>query len=138
MAPKTALDVVREFEDLFMANRDDFTKVLPVVHEQIVIHEAASLPYGGEHRGHDGWLELARTFISTWEPTAPIRADFKQCADDEVVVRVELEVIARATGRPFTLKIAEFHRVEDGKIRETTIYYYDTAAMLAVLEPEGR
>ena len=45
------------------------------------------------------------------------------------------DVVARATGKPVQLRIAEFHRVRDGKIRETTIYYWDTAAMLAALTP---
>ena len=51
------------------------------------------------------------------------------------MARVNLNVCARATGKEIQLRIAEFHRVADGKIRETTIYYWDTASMLAALTP---
>ena len=106
-----------------------------VVGEDIVTYEAPSLPYGGEHVGHDGWLALARAFTETWDLTGKLDAEFLDCGNDVVAARVELDVVARSTGKPVRLKIAEFHRVREGKIRETTIYYWDTAAMLEALMP---
>ncbi len=137
MSNLSPLEVVQTFEELFMKHRPHFEDVLPVVHEDIVIHEAPSVPYAGEHRGHAGWLALARSFSDTWEPTAPIECRFDAVGEDEVVARVKLDVIARPTGKPITLRIAEFHRVRDGKICETTIYYWDTAAMVEALTPSS-
>src|SRR5437868_624362 len=131
--PSEAMQVVQRFEELFMEGNLD--AVLPVVGEDIITYEAPSLPYGGEHVGHHGWLGLARAFTETWELTGKLDAEFLDCGNDVVAARVELDVVARSTGKPVRLKIAEFHRVRDGKIRETTIYYWDTAAMLAALTP---
>lgn len=126
-----AMSVVRRFEELFMEG--DFEKVLSVIHEDMVTHEAPSLPYGGDHVGREGWLGLARNFTETWEPTAPIKCDFQDCGPNQVIAFVELDVRARATGKALTLKIAELHRIQDGKIAESTIYYWDTAAILDAL-----
>lgn len=135
MSELTPLQVVERFEELFMKHNPNFEHVLPVVHEEIVIYEPPSVPYAGEFHGHDGWQDLARQFSETWEPTAQIQCQYDPVGDDEVLVRVELDVIAKPTGKPYTLKIAEFHRVRDGKICETNIYYWDTAGMRDVLTP---
>jgi ketosteroid isomerase-like protein len=128
-----AMKVVERFEELFMEG--DLQAVLEVVAEDIVTYEAPSLPYAGEHVGHDGWLHLAEAFNATWEPTGELHCEFLDCGHNVVAARVELDVVARATGKPVQLRIAEFHKVRDGKIQETTIYYWDTAAMLDALAP---
>ena len=51
------VEVVQRFEDAFV--RGDIEEVLSLVAEDIVVHEAPSPPYPGEHRGHDGFLALA-------------------------------------------------------------------------------
>jgi hypothetical protein len=37
-------------------------------HRDIVIHEAACLPYGGDYHGLTGAVEHARAFLATWSP----------------------------------------------------------------------
>jgi len=128
-----AMEVVERFEALFMEG--DLQKVLEVVGEDIVTYEAPSLPYAGAHVGHEGWLQLAAAFTDTWEPTGELHCEFLDCGNNVVAARVELDVVARSTGKPVQLRIAEFHKVRGGKIRETTIYYWDTAAMLEALTP---
>jgi ketosteroid isomerase-like protein len=129
----TPLAVVKRFEELFMEG--DRQATLAVIGEDQVTHEAPSLPYAGDFHGHAGWLELAHAFTDTWEPVGEIQCEYSELGTDTVVARVVLDVVARATGKPVQLRIAEFHRVAGGKIRETTIYYWDTAAMLAALTP---
>src|SRR6478672_6470439 len=59
------VEVVERFEDAFV--RGDMDEVLSLVSPDIVVHEAPSLPYPGDHRGHEGFLKLADAFNSVWE-----------------------------------------------------------------------
>ena len=124
------VDVVRRFEDAFV--RGDLDEVLSLLTEDIVVHEAASLPYGGEHRGHDGFLRLVEAFTSVWEMTSDLDLTFFDADDTRVVVLVAYDVVARATGRPFRLDHVEVYTVRDGRIADLDIYYKDTAAINAV------
>jgi ketosteroid isomerase-like protein len=124
------VDVVRRFEDAFV--RGDLDEVLSLLTEDVVVHEAASLPYAGEHRGHDGFLRLADTFNRVWEMTSELDLTFLDTGTDRVVVLVAYDVVARATGRPFRLDHVEIYTVRDGRIADLDIYYKDTAAMVAI------
>jgi ketosteroid isomerase-like protein len=120
--------VVEQFEHAFV--RGDMEEVLSLLADDIVVHEAASLPYGGDHRGHDGFLRLADAFNRVWEMTSPLDLTFLD-AGERVVVLVRYDVVARATGRPLTLDHVEIYTVRDGKIADLDIYYRDTAAIAA-------
>jgi hypothetical protein len=124
------VDVVRRFEDAFV--RGDLDEVLSLLTEDVVVHEAASLPYAGEHRGHDGFLRLADAFNRVWEMTSELDLTFLDTGTDRVVVLVAYDVVARATGRPFRLDHVEIYTVRDGRIADLDIYYKDTAAMVAI------
>jgi ketosteroid isomerase-like protein len=120
--------VVEQFEHAFV--RGDMEEVLSLLADDIVVHDAASLPYGGDHRGHDGFLRLADAFNRVWEMTSPLDLTFLD-AGERVVVLVRYDVVARATGRPLTLDHVEIYTVRDGKIADLDIYYRDTAAIAA-------
>jgi ketosteroid isomerase-like protein len=125
---KENVAVVEQFEHAFV--RGDMEEVLSLLADDIVVHEAASLPYGGDHRGHDGFLRLADAFNRVWEMTSPLDLTFLD-AGERVVVLVRYDVVARATGRPLTLDHVEIYTVRDGKIADLDIYYRDTAAIAA-------
>jgi uncharacterized protein len=120
--------VVERFEHAFV--RGDMDEVLSLLHEDIVVHEAASLPYAGDHRGHDGFLKLAATFNGVWEMTSPLDLTFLDAGEATVVVLVRYDVIARATGNALTLDHVEIYTVRDGKITDLDVYYRDTAAIV--------
>lgn len=108
-----------------------------VVAEDVVVHEAASLPYGGDHHGLDGLRHVFGSFRRTWKFTETADFRFIDGSSDDVVVLVgESTVTARATGRTARFAIAEFYKVSDGKICDISVFYSDTAAMLAALEPD--
>jgi ketosteroid isomerase-like protein len=120
--------VVERFERAFV--RGDMDEVLSLLHEHIVVHEAPSLPYGGDHRGHDGFLKLAATFNRVWEMTSPLDLTFLDAGETAVVVFVRYDVVARATGNALTLDHVEIYTVRDGKIADLDVYYRDTAAIV--------
>jgi ketosteroid isomerase-like protein len=120
--------VVERFEHAFV--RGDMDEVLSLLHEDIVVHEAPSLPYAGDHRGHDGFLKLAEAFNRVWEMTSPLDLTFLDAGETAVVVLVRYDVVARATGNPLTLDHVEIYTVRDGKITDLDVYYRDTAAIV--------
>lgn len=130
------VQVVERFEAAAVKGITD--DLLALVAEEVVIHEAASLPYGGDHHGLEGLRHVFGEFRTTWKFTAAAEFRFIDGGGDDVVVLVsESDVTARATGRTARFGIAEFYRVTDGRISEITVFYSDTAAMLAAVEPVG-
>lgn len=128
------VEVVGRFEDAFV--RGDTEEVLSLVAEDIVVHEAPSLPYPGDHRGHEGFLKLADAFNRVWEIRSPLDLTFLDAGESRVVVLVAFDVVARATGRPLRLELAEIYTVRDGKIVDLDIYYRDTAAIIEATDGE--
>jgi uncharacterized protein len=126
------VEVVQRFEDAFV--RGDMEEVLSLVAEDIVVHEAPSLPYPGDHRGHDGFLALADAFNRVWEITSPLDLTLLDAGDSRVVALVRFDVVVRATGKPLTLELAEIYTVHDGRIADLDIYYRDTAAIAAATD----
>jgi uncharacterized protein len=122
------VQVVEQFEHAFV--RGDMHEVLSLLHEDIVVHEALSLPYGGDHRGHDGFLALAAAFNRVWAMTSPLDLTFLDTGEEVVVVLVRYDVVARATGTPLTLDHVEIYTVRDGRIADLDVYYRDTAAIV--------
>src|SRR5262249_32133868 len=49
------------------AERRDAQALLSTYAEDIVITEAASLPYGGIYHGHHGAVRHARAYTATWD-----------------------------------------------------------------------
>jgi uncharacterized protein len=125
---KENVAVVERFEHAFVGG--DMDDVLSLLTDDIVVHEAASLPYAGDHHGHDGFLKLTDRFLEVWEIKSPLDLDILDAGEHRVVVLVKFDVEARATGRALTLRLAEIYTVRDGKISDLDVYYRDTAAIL--------
>jgi ketosteroid isomerase-like protein len=122
------VEVVQRFEDAFV--RGDMDEVLALVSPGIVVHEAPSLPYPGDHRGHEGFLRLTDAFNSVWEIVSELDLTFLDAGDTHVVVLVAYDVVTRPTGVPLRLRMAEIYTVIDGQITELDVYYRDTAAIV--------
>ena len=123
------VEVVERFEHAFV--RGDMDEVLTLLAADIVVHEAPSLPYPGDHRGIDGFLRLADAFNSVWKITSPLDLRFLDAGEEVVVVLVQFDVEARATRTPLTLRLVEVYTVRDGRIADLDVYYLDTAAIVA-------
>jgi ketosteroid isomerase-like protein len=107
MTRRSALDVVRRFETAFEGGQGDIDAVLRLLDPDIVIHEAASLPYAGEHRGRAGFLALTQAFAAAWEFPWPKRFEFLDTAAEHIVVLTTSQVRSRATGRVADWRLSE-------------------------------
>ena len=126
------LETVRR---LFEAvERRDLAGVLDAYDENIVIREAASLPYGGEYRGYEGAIKHGEGYVAVWgalqtaaeQKLSPTFLD----AGDSVVVRWRQR--ASKGEQKFDSAATSIYRLSEGKIVESEMYQ-DTAAVLQFL-----
>lgn len=140
------VDVVRR---LFEAvRRRDRTALLDAYDPEVSIHEAPSLPYGGDFRGHAGAVAHVQAFYRTWEglksPELLVEARrtrpllFLGADQDHVLVLgSQLAVIPR-TGRALDLPEAFVFRTRDNRVIESWMFNQDTIAVLEFLREAKR
>jgi uncharacterized protein len=126
-------------EALFEAvDRRDREGVRTAYAENITIHEAASLPYGGDYRGPEGALRHGHGFRAAWDHFQPHEArglDPRIIADgDHVVVLWRHKVKNPETGDELDLPAVSVYRMENAKIADSRMFQFDTAALLRFLE----
>ena len=127
--PDTNTAIVRRLTEAFTAG--DSETVLSLFHDDIEIREAPSLPWGGVHRGRDGFVRLQALMGSLWETSEPeLRVSD---AGDVVVLRERMVITGTATGASMELEVVDVITVRDGRITEIDVYYKDVHAVLEVL-----
>lgn len=118
--------IVRDF--LTASQNGDRDGMAALLHTDFCVHEAASLPYAGEHRGLEGFLALVKQVFTSFRDT---RADIRQVIGegDTVVVLASLRGHSKHTGEAFEMPVNEIWELTDGRIRRITPYYFDTARL---------
>jgi uncharacterized protein len=133
------VDAVRRLFDA--VERRDRAAVTAAYDKNIVIHEAASLPYGGDYRGHEGALRHGHGFRMAWDRFQPgdrrgleplIIAD-----GDHVVVLWRHKLEGVETGHKIDLPAVSVYQMRDGKIVDSRMFHFDTAALLQFLRDNG-
>ena len=109
--------------------------------DQTVLHEAASLPWGGTMVGYDGWVRLCRISAPIWGVIAPhmVMSDQHYYQRGNVVLH-ELTVTVLPTDaapEPFTMGILEKYTIANGRIRQIDEFYSDTSEFLKLLGRVG-
>ena len=126
-----ALAIVRRlYED---ARVGDWEAVAGSMSEDLVIHEAPALPYGGEWRGRHALRDLYAHVVGHWDAPVIEQDALTSDGDGNVVALVRLTTTSRHSGERVTHRIAEVNRVEQGKVVEMRIFYFDEALVLAEL-----
>lgn len=137
----TNIDVVRR---LFAAvEQRDLSAVLECYAEDVEIHEAASLPYGGVYRGQEGATRHAREFQATWAryqtpAEHPLQAEFADAADGRVVAVFRHRAVDPADGQRVDEAEVGLYLVRDEKIVRSQMLHFDTAALLRFLDGSSR
>ena len=139
---------VETVKRLFEAvDQHDQTAILEAYHPEVVVHEAASLPYGGEFHGHEGALAHVNAFYQTWTGLKPgLSRDLPEEAQQEhsplfletmqeyVVVFGQNTALAPQSGRKLDVPEAFVFRMRDGKVAESWMLNQDTVAVLEFLK----
>ena len=126
-APNKA--IVRRFLEAAQAGDTAVTKRL--LHPDVRVIEADSLPFGGIVTGFDGFNRLVRQVFTTFADTAVTIQEY--LADgDSVVVLATMSGKSKATGETFRMPIAEIWRLREGLIVEIQPFYHDTQKINAM------
>lgn len=125
------LEVVQAFAVAVLG--DDMERVAQLTHSDFVVFEAASLPYGGEHRGVEGFFAMFGAMHAAWrgikvEPLGEIGESQGNVFAMHMLVKGRME-----NGKPMASEVFERWEVRDGKVAEIRPFYWDTAALIPQL-----
>lgn len=113
--------------------RASFDLLAPFFAADVVLHQAAALPYGGTWRGHAGMADFFEAMSAVWESfeigEQRFLATGGTAPDATLVVHTRVRARARATGRALDFPILQTVTVQGGAIREIRPFYWDTAAV---------
>jgi ketosteroid isomerase-like protein len=109
-----------------LAGERDWDGVEALMHPDVVIHEAASLPFAGEWRGKDALQRLSAAMYGTWAEASVEIHDITSGKEWAVVV-LTLTMTSKKTGNTFSQTLCEAGRIEDGLLKEHRIHYFDAA-----------
>ncbi len=121
--------VVKSVYDAF--GRGDVQTILGLAHPEIYIYQSSRLPWGGEYKGHQGFL----TFLTKLTGTIESRVETGRFIDDEeghVVQMGRTRGRVRDTGREFDVPETHVWTVEGGKVMRFESYI-DTSMMREAL-----
>jgi uncharacterized protein len=135
---EVALGVIRAVEER------DGERLMELFADDVQLHDAASLPYGGVTNGKpslEQQIELApeETWLGTWDPVQPTEAERRMDPrvlaenDGEVVVLYRQRALA-ANGERLDAPVIGIYEVHDGKLSRAQMFHYDTAAINGFLE----
>lgn len=123
----TALARFYAAEERYVASGgDDFAAVAAVVHPDIVVWAATSLPYGGEWRGVEEFEGFLKAFGAAWEDLEVLNPTFVEFGDDAVIVLLTMKAKARKTGKTIQAPLCQINRFRDGLLVEVRPFYWDT------------
>ncbi len=100
--------------------------------DDVVLVEPESLPHGGRHVGVDAFRSVQAGMRERWEQRIEA-AEYWQCAEDRVTLRIVITWTARATGRSVVLPMIDLLRFRGGRIVEIEAFVQDTKVLLDTL-----
>ncbi len=125
---------------LFQAvEKFDIAGVLAAYDPEIVIRDAASLPYGGTYHGLEGAKQHVEGAAQTWNPFKPSSVERELDAiflesGEYVTVLWRLKGLDVKSGRKLDSPTVSVYKLRNGKIVESQMFYSDTAAIVRFLE----
>ncbi|PXX66642.1 hypothetical protein DFR70_103391 [Nocardia tenerifensis] len=111
-----------------------FDLLAPFFAPDVVLHQAAGLPYGGTWHGHDGMEQFFLAMARTWSAFDLLEQRFL-ATGETAVVHTRVHARSRATGNELTFPILQTITITDDRISEVHPFYWDTAAIAAACGP---
>ncbi|WP_164923810.1 nuclear transport factor 2 family protein [Sinorhizobium fredii] len=109
----------------------DFGPIAETLDPGCVLYQPATLPYGGEWRGPEGFRAWMEAFGRVWSHLEVRDPQFYPSGDEVIVSRSHVHATVRATGQAVDWPLMQFFRVRNNRIVELRPFYWDTAALLA-------
>jgi uncharacterized protein len=117
----------------------DVAGVLAAYAPEIIIQDAASLPYGGIYHGLEGAKQHIEGAAQTWHHFKPDSEQRKMDAvfvdsGDYVIALWRLKGLKASSGSTLDVPTVSVYKMQDGKIVESQMFYSDTAEIVQFLE----
>lgn len=126
------VDLFALYDEIVIALRgDDDEHTLTFFHPDFVVHEDPGMPYGGEFRGGDKFIELRRKVKQYWN-----LAFIAKCADQDGRTFVAVFKATGVTGGPteaMETVVTVVWTFENGQALEARVLYFDTPRLAAAL-----
>ncbi len=127
---KSNKDSLRAFFDAAKAKNSK--QMLAVLHPNLQVIEAESLPYGGTIQGRELFEDFTKSVFTTWRNTS-VTVEELIGEGNYVVVLATMSGEGKSTGVPFNMPIAEVWRFDaDGLVVEIKPFYFDTKKLVDV------
>lgn len=119
------VEVVRRFTDGLRCG--DVSACVALLDDANVFSEAASLPFGGDYVGVEGFRRMLRAVSREFR----VVLDPPEIAgtDDWVAVVVRGTFTSRRTGRSMPVECVDVYRLRDGKIVRVDVHYKEPGAL---------
>jgi ketosteroid isomerase-like protein len=134
--PKTAMQLLSHMFEVEMSflksDAKDIKALASAFHEDVVVHEPASLPYAGDWRGLKGVGALLRKMSEVWSDVSVDDLEAVR-SGDTVFMACTLRLTSRADGTAIKQPFAEVLRFKDGLLLDGTPFYYDTSEIVAAV-----
>ncbi|WP_098026501.1 nuclear transport factor 2 family protein [Streptomyces sp. st115] len=111
-----------------------FDLLAPCFAPDVVLHQAAALPYGGVWRGHRGMERFFLAMSDIWAMFELVEQDFLATGEISVVHTI-VRARSRATRRELTFPVLQTLTVRDGRISEIRPFSWDTDAVVRACAP---
>lgn len=102
----------------------DFADMAACFHPEAVMRQGPDAPFPGDWKGADGIERFFSVLSDTWI-RAEDMANTYYANDDGVAVYMRVRLTARATNTTIDAQLGQFITVDDGLIREFTVFYLD-------------
>ena len=136
MTPAEQIATIETF--LGHVNKGDFEAASRFIHPDFYLVEQPGLPYAGEWRGRDGFLDLMKAAGGTWQRWRDSPYPYELAADgNRVIKEVHFTATASATGQEIEMDFAEVFVFEDDLIARTRAYYWDPESIRAATTPSA-
>jgi ketosteroid isomerase-like protein len=136
MSAKTAKEILKEFyekESIYLSPEGgDFSIMEALLDAECVMYQSASLPYGGDWKGPEGFKAWMQAFSAAWTKLDVLEAEVFD-AGDVAFSKIKVRAVARASGKQIDFDVLQSVKCANGKIVEFRPYYWDVPALLDVL-----
>jgi ketosteroid isomerase-like protein len=107
----------------------------------VVIHEAPSLPYGGDYSGDDAVARHAQAFNAAWQSLLSINdrsLEPRFLADGDHVIVFWRQTGTSEDGEIFDMPAVSVYQMKGGRIIDSRMFHFDTAAVIGFLKRARR
>lgn len=115
-------------EGLYAAGkRNDFEDICRRLHQAVVVHEPAFLPYGGSYEGLDAYVNRLVPELCKYLDVPSLQVSHLVADGDRVAAFITIR--EKQSNRE--LQIMEAFLLREGRIIEVRIYYYEAGTLIS-------